>query len=486
MEKIKLESVHFEKLKGLRNATVKFEKPLTAIMGVNGAGKTTVIHALACLFQPDGGDENYKFPYFFTPTTDSTWKDSKLTAYWSDGEGNSSSKTYEKAFDRWSPRYDRRPKRNVYYIGIDSCLPEIEQINNLSSIKYTSEECADKISKKVIEYAAYIMNKDYTTLIDNNYKGKSMLGVRTKRGLKYSSLSMGSGEQRTIRILRKVCEAEAYSLILIDEIDLLMHVSALRRLIKVLFDIASKKNMQVVFTTHAVEMCELNECVGIQYINTIKNNSEEEKTLVYDKITIDFIYNLTGHAIQPIKIYVEDEYAKGLIKSLINEMGISEKVAIIKYGAITNGFTLAAGMLLSGENTENCLIVLDGDSFRTEEEKIKQIKSVLSGTECNIEDKREKAMSLITQFNLPDDVSPEKFAHNCLCESGDMNNEIVRVAQDIHAVSDSHEWIYEIRVRLNETEEYIARRVADIVCKTKQWDVYISSIKEWLEKRKNI
>lgn len=78
MEKIILDSVHFNKLKGLNNVNIKFSDTLTAIMGVNGSGKTTVIHALACLYQPDGNGENHKFPEFFVPNTDALWKGSKL------------------------------------------------------------------------------------------------------------------------------------------------------------------------------------------------------------------------------------------------------------------------------------------------------------------------------------------------------------------------------------------------------------------------
>ena len=64
MEKIQIKSVFFKKLKGLNNVKIEFTKPLTAIMGVNGSGKTTVIHALACIYQPDGNGENHKFPEF--------------------------------------------------------------------------------------------------------------------------------------------------------------------------------------------------------------------------------------------------------------------------------------------------------------------------------------------------------------------------------------------------------------------------------------
>lgn len=59
-----LKSADFWKLKGLKNVHIDFSESLTAIMGVNGSGKTTVIHALACAFSPEENGYNYKFPYF--------------------------------------------------------------------------------------------------------------------------------------------------------------------------------------------------------------------------------------------------------------------------------------------------------------------------------------------------------------------------------------------------------------------------------------
>ena len=49
---------------------------------------------------------------------------------------------------------------------------------------------------------------------------------------------MGAGEQRVIKILQTAYSAYQYSLILIDEIDLLLHVDAFRKLIQTLSYIA--------------------------------------------------------------------------------------------------------------------------------------------------------------------------------------------------------------------------------------------------------
>lgn len=68
VENIYIDSINIEKLKGLKNISIEIERNgLTAIMGVNGIGKSTILHALACVFKPKFSDgENYKFPVFFS------------------------------------------------------------------------------------------------------------------------------------------------------------------------------------------------------------------------------------------------------------------------------------------------------------------------------------------------------------------------------------------------------------------------------------
>ena len=141
---------------------------------LNGAGKTTVIHALACVYQPDHvgpRSEDYKFPYFFIPNTDSLWSGSEFSII-NEIENERHIKitlpprTYHKDFDRWAPRYENRPKRNVYYLGIDSCLPDIEKSTPTSRIRYTPHESTDPKAQKTIEKAGGILNKRYTMLFD--------------------------------------------------------------------------------------------------------------------------------------------------------------------------------------------------------------------------------------------------------------------------------------------------------------------------------
>ena len=492
MESYKLMSVFFKKLKGLHDVKFVFEKPLTAIMGVNGAGKTTVIHALACVYRPpEGGHgEDHRFPEFFVPNTDALWQGSEFHVVNEKNEDGrkavQSSRKFSKPEDRWNPHYAERLPRNVYYIGINTCLPEIEKEKKHSLIEYTSEVKNDRISRKITEEAAYILNKSYTTLLENTYNTKHFTGVSLQTGLRYSSLSMGTGEQRTIKILEKVLNAEPYSLILIDEIDLLLHVSSLKRLIQRLDGIARGKHLQIIFTTHALEMMELTQYVGIQYIDEVKLPDSSENAMVYSSINSELVYNLTGTAERPLKIYVEDELAKTVVKRALRTLNMSGKADVIKYGAIENAFTIAAAKTLAGVEIPNTLILLDGDKYCEKNEKIKQIRSKLSGTEGDIEEKWNQAVSLISEFNLPDGIPPEQFFHQLVLENGEPDDELVIAAAEIQSVHDTHEWLYRIQVKLNETESNIVRDIIGLSSNSPAWNDYIQPVMDWLIERREV
>lgn len=146
----RLLNVSISRLKGLRNLDISFSKNLTAIMGVNCSGKSTVLHALACAFEPIEEGENHKFNFFFTPNPDALWNGSELTVtYLDENTKLRSSRRYQKKTDRWSPRYKDRPKRETFFAGIDTCLPEIEKERQTSYISYSTAAVTDRQAKKI-------------------------------------------------------------------------------------------------------------------------------------------------------------------------------------------------------------------------------------------------------------------------------------------------------------------------------------------------
>ena len=461
-------------------------------MGVNGVGKSTIIHALACCFAPDDRIKNRvvlgerrKFSCFFPPSTDATWKNSEFSLVYDlftdDGTCKKSDeeKVYSKSVDRWTPRYDRQPVRDTFYLGISTCLPDIESFNK-SRADYTSEERSDKKVSAIIAQASWILNKDYEGMTINSIDARHRLpGVKTKE-IAYSSLSMGAGEQRVFKILEIMNQAYPYSLILIDEIDLLMHSEALKRLVKKMFEIATEKNLQVIFTTHSLVMDEMKDIVDIKYLDNVPG-----KTIVYNGITTLAKRKLTGDTYKPIKIYVEDELAKRIVESVAYGMNIKQKVEVSTYGAAVNAFSLAASAVIRNENTDNTLILLDGDVYNTFDDKMGQMKKVLSGTETIANERREKALSIVGEFDLPEGTRPEKFLHDLLCQCED-GGEIIEAAKGIIAVENSHDWINQIAYEIDDHSDIIMDHIVQEASKASGWSDYIRPVAEWLEQRKDI
>lgn len=472
-----LKEINIQKLKGINNLTLKFNKNMVALMGVNGAGKSTIIHALACAYSPYEKGDNYKFSYFFTPNPDASWTGSCFTVVNYDfNENKEVPKKYEKRGDRWA-RYDLRPQRDVHFIGISSCIPEIEVEKKTSFINYVSKALNDKLTEKIIKSASYILNKDYEELLLHEAGRKEYIGVHTKGGIVYSSLSMGAGEQRVIKILQAVYSANQYSLILIDEIDLLLHADAFRKLIIKLSEVAHERNLQIIFTTHSLEMQYMSQYVDIRYIE-----QEAGRMLVYDSIKPDLLYKMSGEMERKYSIYVEDNFVAAIVRQIAINLNMLRYVNIIPYGSIENAFTVAAGKVLSKDNTENILIVTDGDLITTSEQKVKQLKNVLTGTEEEHETKIQQALSMIVQFDLPENISPEQYIHSLLVSMDDQQ-ECVICAKNITNVNDTHEWIGNIVEQMGIGEQ-IYSTIMEVASEHEDWGRYVNSIYEWIKNKR--
>ena len=140
---------------------------------------------------------------------------------------------------------------------------------------------------------------------------------------------------------------------------------------------------------------------------------------------------------------------------------------------------------MAKKNLENVLVVLDGDVYRTDEDKEAQMKKVYSGTEEDIEVCRARALSCITQYKLPEETAPEEFIYNLLISCG-KDNEIVACALSIWAVDDKHKLISEICYQLQEEMDTLIAQIVPLIEEQEVWKEYISPIDAWLKSREGI
>ena len=371
----RLHKLSVKRLKNLIDLEITFEPHnVTAILGPNGNGKSTILHALASAFSPNKIGEDYKFSKFFLPNTDALWSESELSIKHTYRLGKNLHENvwreYKKTQVRWTPRYANRPRRDVYYIGIDKCVPMIESEKRQSKINYSTKVVSDQIVHTVLEKASYILNRQYSTFNLHKEGGREFVGVEVK-DLKYSALSMSAGEQKVFYILDKVFRAEKYSLIIIDELDLLLHDMAMKRLIEVIVERAISKSLQVIFTTHRESVLELENLINIRHIA-----STDTKTLCFNETKPDAIARLTGVHAPSLEVFVEDDLAFALVQKIASQLSLKKHVEIKMFGAAVNCFTLLSGLTLKGESCHNLIAVIDGDVYSTKEERIELINRV--------------------------------------------------------------------------------------------------------------
>ncbi|MDN5836769.1 MAG: ATP-binding cassette domain-containing protein, partial [Nitrosospira sp.] len=134
-----ISKLHFQRLKRLQDVVIELPpKGVIALMGENGIGKSTVLHALACLYKPhehtqvSKGDPGNWWTDWFIPHTGNLWGGSCLRAYFSDREDG----TEYKKTDRWTPRKDQRRERYTRFIGLRDCMPHIEEEKQTSRFEF--------------------------------------------------------------------------------------------------------------------------------------------------------------------------------------------------------------------------------------------------------------------------------------------------------------------------------------------------------------
>lgn len=492
----KLVGLDVVRLKSLQDVSLDFSlSPLTAIMGSNCCGKTTVLHAIACAFRPlKADDPDYQFPLFFRPNSDALWKESDFTLRYSERIGANTHpnliQNYKKLSDRWTPRYYRRPARYTRFVSIGESVPDIETVNLTSMIHYTKTENVDETGQLVREVGGQVLNKVYESLykVTYAYREKLSIGVKTPT-VTYSGLSMSSGEQRVFRILDAVFRAPNYGLILVDEIDLFLHQDALHRMLSKLREHCTAKNKQLIFTTHFPPVAEMYDEMCIYTLNRIP-----AKTVVWRGYSYEAMRHITGTQERPISCYVEDDVAEQIVARVAAQLGIRKFVEFGNYGPAVNAFSLCAGLYLSNQTTENTLAILDGDVYGSRAERRTRVKSAITGDQPVHDTQRKELMGLVRTLTPMKGaagqlLSPEQVLHRMLHGIDPTlvpsdRSELHGIALSVLNVPERHGFVNQIIADTGESREVALSKIVELASLSPDWDRYTRVVRRWLAKQK--
>lgn len=386
--------IHIEKIRGIESLEIdlNLSPGIYAITGQNSSGKSTLMASLASIFYRD---LTHKF------FGNSTSTESKISV-------SSNRKSLEITPRYPNPKwlYKFNPNSNSDKLKINGFYEgSIIYGNRFRDTNPRALFEAQKIQKNELENAADFVWENLGIILHNNknhYQNKLFRLLSEKALLKYkfsgspyfyevdenkiiSQFSLSTGENLLISVLHSIQyqlrKSNAYRdiyLVLLDEIELALHPSALNRLIHFLSELAKQRSLAIYFSTHSVELIRQIQPQNIYFLRKHLNGKVEVQNPVSPAYATRAIYIHDGYDLLAL---VEDNLAKSIVQWIILKEDLNKKKLIhtISAGSWENVINLNQDIKSSYivKDNQKVISILDGDVEN--EFKTKYIEKGLHG-----------------------------------------------------------------------------------------------------------
>ncbi|MFC4821570.1 ATP-dependent nuclease [Dokdonella ginsengisoli] len=298
-------------VRALREQIITFDFPVSALIGPNGGGKTTILGAAATAYASvkprqffaksgkfDESMTNWKVEYELIDRSINRTDTVRRTAAFH------KSKWSRDAVDRFA-----------VILGVSRTVPANER-KELQRCASGTFEVADgnvgAIRQSVADAVQKILGKsiaDYSHIKIDTAGRVSLLTGSTGEGTRYSEFHFGAGESSIIRMIMEIEAAPENSLILIEEIENGLHPVATVRLVEYLIEAADRKAIQAIFTTHS------NDALLPLPPEAIWASINGK--VFQGKLDISSLRAITGQINASLAIFCEDEFAAAWVRSML-------------------------------------------------------------------------------------------------------------------------------------------------------------------------
>lgn len=346
--------------RGFVSEDITFDFPVTALIGPNGSGKSSVLGVAGCAYKPIK-------PGMFFPK--STVGDESM-AGWRIEYDLIDKKLNPRQLVKRSSNFKNTKwvrgdvvDRVVLFFGIERTVPagEKARYKQLMRSTYIHQPPLEPLDATVATQVEHILGRSVAEYRVTKYGAGDKFLVGRAGANQFSEFHFGAGESSIIRMVSKIEQAPENSLILIEEIENGLHPVATRRMVEYLIDVASRKSVQTIFTTHSDHA--LSPLPGEAIWASIAGKLRQ------GKLSVEALRAVSGRVDKKLAMFVEDEFAKNWVDTILREMLGADYDQIEVHAVHGDGNAVAThrGHAANPAIKFRSMCVIDGDSQQSDD-----------------------------------------------------------------------------------------------------------------------
>lgn len=357
-----LRVIRLAKVRGFSGAEVSFDFPVTALVGPNGGGKSTVLGAAACAYK------KIKPGLFFPKSSigDNSMSQWSIEYVLIDKDVNPHAQIRRSSVFR-QRKWVRGDvaNRSVSYFGIARTVPSGErpEFKKLMHPSYVHTEPLQALPAQAATEIEHILGRPVHEFKRTKIAEGKTFHVGWNRGNEYSEFHFGAGESSIIRIVTEIELLPESSLILIEEIENGLHPVATRRLVEYLIAAADRRRIQAIFTTHSDDA--LAPLPQEAVWSCLDGQTQQ------GKLSVKTLRAISGKVDTAIAVFTEDDFGKFVVQAIIREY-IPDCYDQMEVHAVAgDGNAVRVHLNRSNDPTAKyrSLCIIDGDSSQIEDQE---------------------------------------------------------------------------------------------------------------------
>jgi|SRR5450830_439253 len=476
--------LHDGTFRGINSLDIKFDYPIAAIAGKNGAGKSTILALACCAYHnhksgfksPKRKAPYYTYSDFFVQHNEEippegldiryfvAYNSWKITEKFPEKIGIRFQRRWKSKGGKWND-YANRVRRTVVFLGIERIVPHSERSQSRSYLRTFKNTAPKGWEDKVKDDVGYILGKTYDKFRYLEHSKYSLPMVQVGKMI-YSGFNMGAGENALFEIFSTIYACGEGSLLVIDEIELGLHAEAQKKLIDRLKDVCLETHTQVICTTHSKEIFDCLPFDARFFVENVNGNTKITKS-ISSEFAFSKMSAVTG---SELNIFVEDDVAKSILMASLPS-SVRSRVSVKIIGSASALARQLAALYVRGEDKPT-IAIFDGDQKEKHQDNLTHARNMAEKVGADFDSWIQSRITYLPSDNWPESWIVQK-GKECIEELSKITN---TEQGDLADILDSglkagkHSEFFEISKRLGLERQQCLQLFTISVCQKFQAD----------------